>query len=284
MSEGVKIVFGALTPPKGGAYVVFVGADLKVAPAVAALIGDAEGLIREAAKAAHFRGAQRTALDILAPAGIAAARLLVIGVAPGKDGAPSISRRLAGLRSGKLSGAKKADVAFEAPAGTWDSAAAADFALGMRLRGYRFDKYKTRKAELDDEWVEQQSIVLGVGDLPAARATAIERFATAEGVELARDLVNEPPNVLFPEEFAKRAEGLRKLGVASKFSTKRRCESTEWAPCSPSGRGRSVTAASSSCGGTAPRARSPSRSPSSARACASTAAAFRSSPPPIWRI
>jgi len=30
---------------------------------------------------------------------------------------------------------------------------------------------------------------------------------------MARDLVNEPPNVLYPEEFAKRATGLRKLGV-----------------------------------------------------------------------
>jgi len=29
----------------------------------------------------------------------------------------------------------------------------------------------------------------------------------------ARDLVNEPPNVLFPVEFARRASGLRKLGV-----------------------------------------------------------------------
>jgi leucyl aminopeptidase len=213
MSEGVKIAFGSLNAPKGGAYVVFVGADLKVAPAVGALIGEAENLIREAAKAAHFRGAQRTALDILAPAGLGAARLLVIGVAPGKDGAPGDFATLGGFAFGKLSGAKKVEVAFEAPAGAWDSAAAADFALGMRLRGYRFDKYKTRKSEPDDEAAEPQSVVVGVGDLPAARATAIERFATAEGVELARDLVNEPPNVLFPEEFAKRAEGLRKLGV-----------------------------------------------------------------------
>jgi leucyl aminopeptidase len=34
-----------------------------------------------------------------------------------------------------------------------------------------------------------------------------------DGVNLARDLVNEPPNVLYPEEFARRAAELRKLGV-----------------------------------------------------------------------
>ena len=46
-----------------------------------------------------------------------------------------------------------------------------------------------------------------------ARAAAAAREAIAEGVELARNLVNEPPNVLFPAEFASRAAGLAKLGV-----------------------------------------------------------------------
>jgi leucyl aminopeptidase len=36
----------------------------------------------------------------------------------------------------------------------------------------------------------------------------------ADGVDLARDLVNEPANVLFPEEFARRVGALRKTGVA----------------------------------------------------------------------
>jgi len=40
------------------------------------------------------------------------------------------------------------------------------------------------------------------------------RDAIATGVVLARDLVNEPANVLFPEEFARRAAELKKLGVA----------------------------------------------------------------------
>ena len=41
-----------------------------------------------------------------------------------------------------------------------------------------------------------------------ARTTGI-----ADGVVLARDLINEPANVLYPGEFARRASGLRKLGV-----------------------------------------------------------------------
>src|SRR5439155_18855897 len=36
----------------------------------------------------------------------------------------------------------------------------------------------------------------------------------ADGVILARDLINEPANVLYPVEFARRALALKKLGVA----------------------------------------------------------------------
>jgi leucyl aminopeptidase len=213
MSGAVKIAFGSLSAPKGSALVIFVGADMKPAAAVTAQFGDLEPLIRAAAKAANFRAAERTALDILAPAGLDASRLVVVGVAPGKDNAPIDFITLGGFAFGKLTGAKQVEVAFEAPSGTWDGAAAADFALGLRLRGYRFDKYKTRKKESEDNGAEAPHFVIGSSHAAAARLSGQERFAVAEGVELARNLVNEPPNVLFPLEFADRAKALEKLGV-----------------------------------------------------------------------
>ncbi len=213
MSAAVKISFGPLAAPKGSALVVFVGADMKPAAAVTAEVGDLEPLIRAAAKAANFKGAQRSALDILAPSGLEASRLLVVGVAPGKDNAPLDFVTLGGFVFGKLAGATRVEVALEAPAGSWDGAAAADFALGLRLRGYKFDKYKTRKKENDEENGATPEFVIGAGLVGAARAAARGRFAVAEGVEIARDLVNEPPNVLFPAEFADRARALQTLGV-----------------------------------------------------------------------
>jgi leucyl aminopeptidase len=51
-------------------------------------------------------------------------------------------------------------------------------------------------------------------DDPAAAEHAWEaEGAVADGVVLARDLVNEPPNVLDPPEFARRAEALRAVGI-----------------------------------------------------------------------
>jgi leucyl aminopeptidase len=48
----------------------------------------------------------------------------------------------------------------------------------------------------------------------AAEKAFAPRAAVASGVAIARDLINEPANVLYPEEFARRAGGLKKLGVA----------------------------------------------------------------------
>jgi leucyl aminopeptidase len=214
MSEYVKIAFGALATPKGGTYVVFVGADLKPSPKVAALIGAAGARLESAAKSVRFRGKALTALDLVEAAGLDGVRLLVVGVAPGKDGTPIDFANLGGYVFGKLGSAKKAAVAFVAPEGEWEAGQAADFALGLRLRAYRFDRYKTKKDsgdEADDS--AATAVTIESDSAAAARAAAVPRTAVAEGVELARTLVNEPPNILYPESFAERAAGLKAHGV-----------------------------------------------------------------------
>jgi leucyl aminopeptidase len=89
----------------------------------------------------------------------------------------------------------------------------AEVALGMRLRKYTFDRYKTKRKD-DEEAPVRTTINIGVGDVTAARRAFASRQAIADGVVIARDLVNEPANVLYPAEFARRATALRKLGVA----------------------------------------------------------------------
>jgi leucyl aminopeptidase len=89
---------------------------------------------------------------------------------------------------------------------------AAAIASGIRLRAYKFDRYKTKKKE-GEEAALRADISIAVADVAAARKTFGPRAHVIEGVIAARDLVNEPPNVLYPEEFARRASQLRKLGV-----------------------------------------------------------------------
>ena len=56
-------------------------------------------------------------------------------------------------------------------------------------------------------------VSLAVGDVAAARKAFAPSAHIVDGVIIARELVNEPPNVLYPVEFARRASQLRKLGV-----------------------------------------------------------------------
>ena len=99
---------------------------------------------------------------------------------------------------------------------------AADLALGVLLRAYEFDRYKTKSKEGEEEPPKSARSRSASADVAPARRLWAEREAIAEGVVMARDLVNEPANILYPEEFARRASALSKVGVASRFSTRRR--------------------------------------------------------------
>ncbi len=245
MSHTVKVEFIALTSltgqtpasKRGGkakapqTLVVFAGQDFALGKATRHLIGsDGEELIKKAAGTAKFKGKISTALDIIAPAGVAADRLLVIGIGaaneePAKSGKgkerdkeakPDDYLTLGGFVFGKLGAGANATVVFDLPHAQKDApAAAADFAQGIRLRDYKFDLYKTKKKE--DEESGAAEIAIAVLDPAAARREVKSRDAVADGVLIARSLVNEPANVLYPEEFAKRTQELEKLGVEVKI-------------------------------------------------------------------
>jgi leucyl aminopeptidase len=99
------------------------------------------------------------------------------------------------------------------PGGASKPEGAADVALGFELRAYAFERYKTRRKD-DEEPRGEVRVHIAVPDLPAAKKAFAARGAIGDGVRLARDLVNEPPNVLYPDEFARRCASLKRIGVA----------------------------------------------------------------------
>jgi leucyl aminopeptidase len=198
--------------------VVFAGAELAMGGRAGALLGDARAQIERAAAAAKFKGKTGSALEILAPAGVAASRLLVIGVgAGGSEDADKPSKfedylSLGGQVSARVGQGALAIVLFDLPEAPAEPAeAAAQFALGGWLRAYRFDQYKTKKKDEDKDGPVEIRLV--VADADSARALVAAAGQTAEAVVLARTLVNEPANILSPAEFARRASELMKLGV-----------------------------------------------------------------------
>ena len=115
--------------------------------------------------------------------------------------------------AGKLNaGSAAMTVLAELPDAAMTAGQAASIATGIRLRAYKFDRYKTKKKDGEDGAV-RADVSIAVDDVAAARKAFAPESSIVDGVNLARELVNEPPNVLYPEEFARRASQLRKLGV-----------------------------------------------------------------------
>ncbi|MDA0654072.1 MAG: leucyl aminopeptidase, partial [Proteobacteria bacterium] len=99
-----------------------------------------------------------------------------------------------------------------APGSDVDAAtAAARLAYGASLGGYRFDRYRTKIPK--DKKPTLRSLVVRCADAAAARAEFRDLDAVAAGVRLARDLVSEPGNVIYPRTLANAAQSLESLGV-----------------------------------------------------------------------
>jgi leucyl aminopeptidase len=213
MTDAVKVGFVPFTAPVRGVLVVFCDDRLEFGPATVKMLGDAVGLVRRAAEINQFKGKSAAALDILAPEGLKAKRLVVMGVGKLADVKDNDFLKLGGAAAGKLGAGNGAvTVVAELPGVAVKPAQAAAIASGIRLRTYKFDRYKTRKKD-GEEGILRADISLAVDDTATARKAFAPIAQVVDGVIVARDLVNEPPNVLFPVEFARRASQLRKLGV-----------------------------------------------------------------------
>lgn len=79
---------------------------------------------------------------------------------------------------------------------------AAQMAFGMLLDSYRFDKYLTRQPEDKKPSLKSASFVVADPEVEEKAFAPLKELAA--GVSLARDLVNEPANVINPVSFAER--------------------------------------------------------------------------------
>jgi leucyl aminopeptidase len=213
MPDALKLGFGAYSAPTKGVLVVFCDNKLKFGPASTRMLGAAAARVARAAKAAGFTGKKDTSLELIAPEGLKVDRLVVLGAGPASGLAPQDFLKLGGAAMGKVPArAAAATVVAELAGGAMTADQAARLAQGVRLRAYAFDRYKTKRKD-DQKAPASRSVTIAVGDVAAARRAFAPLSGVADGVELARDLVNEPANVLYPVEFARRATALKKLGV-----------------------------------------------------------------------
>jgi leucyl aminopeptidase len=213
MSTVLKLEFAPLGAAPKGVLIVFCDDGLKYGSAARKALEPTGDLTGRAAAAEHFKGKNGSALEIVAPAGLDVARLVGPGVGKARDLKERDLVKLGGIAMGKIPAmASTATIIADLPGGAMKPDQVAELALGIRLRAYAFDRYKTKRKDDEDAAKEVKVTVAVAGPSGVEKAFA-PHDAVANGVVLARDLVNEPANVLYPEELARRAGNLKKHGV-----------------------------------------------------------------------
>jgi leucyl aminopeptidase len=211
----MKISFAKPGIPSSGAYVVGVHDGRKLTASAVALDKKTRGALSAAMGASRFRGGKDEILEILQPRGLKLSRVILIGLGkPGKLGELR-AQALGGTVLAQLnrSGEKAAMLAIDSGKGDKLSPAslAAQLAYGATLRNYRFAKYRTN--EKDSQKPTLRSLAIATAESTLAKRAFAPLEAVAAGVNATRDVVSEPPNVLYPESFAARCAELKSLGI-----------------------------------------------------------------------
>ncbi len=207
----VSLLTGSL--PESATVVVGIAAPTELGTA-AARLDEASGGTLTKALAAHGALKHGKLLDLVLPRGLEQARVVLLGI--GKpDGLTRLQREeLGATLVRKLQGlgvrqAVLAELGGIDLLGAGPAEAAADMARGAMLASYAFRQYQKPSTDEEPRFEELQ---LQLGEQPdAGYLEAIE--GTTAAVALARDLVTEPANILYPESFAKRCLQLEKLGI-----------------------------------------------------------------------
>jgi leucyl aminopeptidase len=210
MSNAPAITFSTLNKmPATGVLVALVGEDMAAQEKVQELL--AKPQVERAVKSSDFKGKAGSALELLAPADSKLDKLIFMGLGDVSKMKENDWVKLGGVIGGKTGKDKSVTVWSAAPDMDDAGEVAANIAFGATLRSYNFDKYKTKKKD-DKADKAKTKITIATDAAPAARKSWSQAEAVAGGVMLARDLVNEPANVLGPVEFGKAAKKLEKLG------------------------------------------------------------------------
>jgi leucyl aminopeptidase len=220
MTVRPAISFAKFAIPKKGSVLVFSAEDGGLGDAAKAC--DPGNVLGKAFAITEFAGKSGTSVEMIAPEGTSFDRLVALGA--GKVSAINDYGwlKLGGTAFAQIRKPNEVSVVLEVSGVETSAADAANFAAGILLRAYAFDKYKTKK---DDNDVKSEKKPAKFTILCADPAGAKKAFAQVEGivngVMLARDLVNEPANVLGPVEFAAHATDLEKLGVKVEVLTEK---------------------------------------------------------------
>ena len=197
--------FAAAALPASGALALLVAEDGAPSPLHAQVDAASGGALTRAAAAGSFTGKKGQSCVVLGLERFT--RVVLIGLGRAADHTLRDMEEAGAAAAVALAREDAAALATDGMPG----AHAARAALGARLRSYRFDRYRTKEKPEDKPKLTHLTILTDHPDAAAQAWTPLH--AILNGAVLTRDVVSEPPNVLFPAELADRCRPLTALGL-----------------------------------------------------------------------
>ncbi|MDF3018033.1 MAG: pepA, partial [Thermomicrobiales bacterium] len=208
MGDPAKVTADALVVPVGS------GGDVPMwSPLAKALDEALSAELSSLATDARFRGKTATTLLVPTLGRVPSRRIVLAGLGKADRIGEAAVARMAGaaVRAGRDAGARHIVVALpDAGAGVDPLGAVEAAAIGVSLALYRFDDYRGEASpdSANGRHVESVQFVDTEISQPDAERALRRGAAVARGVNLARDLGNEPASTLTPQEFANRARAV----------------------------------------------------------------------------
>lgn len=210
----MRVRFKGIDQTHNSSIVVFAAEEGALLPSAERFDEETDGQLTRAAQAAEFDGKAGQIVEVLAPAGSDLPRILLVGLGDESALTRSKLEEIGGKIAQRCAGTV-ADLGLYVDAEEElredGPERAVDLAFGICLGSYRFNKYRKETAEKKKTKIKTLSVF--VEEPTKVRSAFRRRQALFEGVSFARDLTNEPANILTPANFAERVSALADLGV-----------------------------------------------------------------------
>jgi leucyl aminopeptidase len=172
-----------------------------------------DGKLRTAATQEGFKGKAEQSLVLNTLGKLAAERVLLLGAGPRAKFNHEVLRQAAGRAAKTAQKLKAQELTFVVPDALSAPEAVRAIVEGLLLGVYKFDRYKTGGPKEEKKAPGLGTVKLVVssdGKSPELQEAVELGRHVAEATNWARDLVNEPPNVVHPERLAQAAQEVAK--------------------------------------------------------------------------
>ena len=206
----MKISFAAQRPEGPHALAIPVWSEDMMAERLAGLDEAARALAARSAEAQRFEREAAAVAETFISEGDRVRRLLLVGLG-GRREDEALFEKVGGALSAKLLLSGETRLVVDLGGLDLGAEAAARIGFGAAARAWRYDTYRTKLGRKARPTLEEV-VIVGGGDGVEAEWT--RRSALFDGIALARELVTEPANVIYPVSFVERCRAaMEGLGV-----------------------------------------------------------------------